>query len=77
MGLLDDFRNEPVRTGTYCRIQVIKEQLSDAERDDFDQALADRGITAAAIERVLARKSIRLNQNSITRHRRGECTCDK
>lgn len=77
MGLLDEFKNEPVRTGTFCRIQVIREQLTPQEFTDLEQALADRQITAAAIERVLARKNIRLQQNTITRHRRGECTCAK
>lgn len=75
MGLLDDFKNEPSRTGTLCRVQIVCGQLSETEATELLEAVADKTITAAAIERVLNRKNLRLQASTITRHRRGECTC--
>ena len=77
MGLLDDFRNEPTRTGTICRVQQIRELIAADDLPDLDGALQDRTITAAAIERVLSRKGLKLSANSVTRHRRQECNCGK
>lgn len=77
MGLLDDFRNEPTRTGTLCRVHQIRELLEAGEVADLDDALRDRTITAAAIERVLGRKGLKITATSITRHRRQECNCGK
>ena len=77
MGLLDDFRNEPSRVSAQCRVEIIRSAMTTADVTDLDDALADVTITAAAIERVLARKGIKIKSASITRHRRGECTCGK
>ena len=77
MGLLDEFRNEPTRTGTLCRVHQIREQLGTQDLCDLDDAMKDLTITAAAIERVLGRKGFKLSANSITRHRRRECACGK
>lgn len=77
MGLLDEFRNERSRTGTPCRVAVVRETMNVDDLVAFDDAVHDRTITAAAIERVLARKGIRLTAASITRHRRLECGCGK
>lgn len=75
MGLLDEFKNEPSRTGVLCRVEIVRGQVDPADLTDLDDALNDRTITAAAIERVLHRKGIRLQANTITRHRRKECNC--
>lgn len=77
MGLLDEFRSEASRAGVYCRVAIVREQMNVDDLVAFDDALKDRSITAAAIERVLTRKGLKLQASSITRHRRLECTCGK
>lgn len=76
MGLLDDFKNEGVRPRVRCQVTVILDSMTEADAADLKAALGDVTVTGAAIERVLQRRGVRLSQNSITRHRRGECTCD-
>lgn len=77
MGLMDEFRAEPVRTGTFCRVKIVRDSMTVDDLVDLDDAMRDPSITAAAIERVLKRKGIELSANSITRHRRRECACAK
>lgn len=76
MGLLDEFRNEGVRPRVRCQVIVILEAMTETDADDLKAALADATVTAAAIERVLNRRNIKLSQGTIARHRRGECSCD-
>lgn len=76
MGLLDDFKNEGVRPRVRCQVTVILDTMSKGDAADLRAALADITVTGAAIERVLGRRGVKLSQNSITRHRRKECTCD-
>ena len=77
MGLLDEFRNERARAGTPCRVAVVRDTMNADDLVALDDAMKDHTITAAAIERVLARKGIRLTATSITRHRRQECIYGK
>ena len=76
MGLLDDFKNEGVRPRVRCQVAVVLDTMSKADAADLRAAMGDITVTGAAIERVLARRNVKLSQGSITRHRRGQCSCD-
>jgi len=75
MGLMDEFKAEKKRAGTYCRVALVRQTLSIDDLVDLDDAMKDPTITASAIERVLKRKGIELTAATITRHRRRECAC--
>lgn len=76
MGLLDDIRAEKRKTGVLCRVSSVLQQMDKKDAADLQAAIDDPMITAAAIERVLRRKEITMPQGTITRHRRGECSCE-
>ena len=77
MGLLDDFKSEGQRPRMQCRIVTVREEMTADEHADLIAALGNPVISAAAIERVLKRKGIDVPQGTVTRHRRGECSCGK
>ena len=76
MGLMDEFKAEGTRPRLQCRVKLVLDALTAPEQTDLLNALKDPVITAAAIERVLQRKDFKLPAGTITRHRRGECTCE-
>lgn len=76
MGLLDDFKNEGVLPRVRCQVAVTLEQLPKPDAADLAAAVADLTVTAAAIERVLQRRGVKLSQATITRHRRKGCNCE-
>ena len=73
----DEVRAESRHNGGLCGVVLAAALIDDAAvRDGFLASVADLGLPASAIERVLRNKhDVRLRQNVITRHRRGECVC--
>ena len=76
MGLLDDFKNEGTRPRVRCQVAVTLEIMPKSDAADLRAALDDLTVTAAAIERVLQRRGVKLSQSTITRHRRKGCACE-
>ncbi len=77
MSLLDDIKNNGKRTGGLCSFQALFKELSKADRDDLLTALADMTITSSAISRALVANGHNIKRDTVQRHRRGDCSCDK
>ena len=75
MSLLAEVRAETTRKGPTCTVPIVLASLSTEDAADLVAAMSDQTITAAAIERVLRRRSVQLAQGTIARHRRGSCLC--
>lgn len=59
--------------GVACGLKTLLESLPDEDRDWLDTEL--RGFRSATwISRVLATEGHRISSDTITKHRRGECT---
>jgi hypothetical protein len=58
-----------------CTVRKILEALGN-EADQLRAALADRSIKSSAISRVLAARDLKVSGEVVSRHRRGECSCE-
>ena len=78
MSLLDDITAERRTGGTRCNVGHALREMSDADRGDLIEAIGNERYPAAAISRALAKRTppVELRDQSITRHRRGECHCE-
>lgn len=72
---LDQFRVLGVRRGTKCWYQLLT--LPTAERELLDRALQDPTISARAVGRWLEQRDVLVNHQSISRHSRRDCGCNK
>jgi hypothetical protein len=52
-------------------------EISDADRQSLDKALAAAKITAKAIQKWCELRNQHWAQQNIQRHRRGDCKCQK
>jgi hypothetical protein len=52
-------------------------EVSDADRQSLDKALAAAKITAKAIQKWCEVRNQNWGQQNIQRHRRGDCKCQK
>ena len=64
------------RVGPQCAIKRIAGALTPAEHADLSKAL-ELGLPAAAISRALIARGHKVKPETINRHRRGECACDR
>lgn len=77
MGLMDEINSEPrIRSGRPCAVRVAIDGLKGQDRKDLQSAIDDLLIPGSVIARVLSKRGIQIGVNSITRHRRKDCTCD-
>lgn len=66
------------RKGPLCGIAVVLNRVSDADATALRTYLAERDtVTTAAIHRALIRENHQVGKNTIERHRRGECSCER
>jgi len=63
--------------GTPCWVRSKTRGLSAEDADTLDAALGDSGIMSSTISTWLDRRGVRVGQQSIGRHRRGVCACDR
>ena len=70
MSLAKDFAVESV-VRSRSQIQTIIDALSGNDLRDFIEALNDRNIPNAAIERVMERRGINLDQKRVSEYRLG------
>ena len=78
MGLLEDIQDEQV-AGRYikCPVARLMADMSDADTADLNAAMAEEGITNAAIARALARRGLTVRADSVGNHRFGRCACPR
>ena len=70
---LSEFEELSARKGPQCVTCQAIASLPDDERAKAQAAMAAPHITAAAISRWLKQHGHQIAQNSVQRHRRGEC----
>jgi hypothetical protein len=76
MDALDEFRElQNVVKGPRCGYQLL--EISDADRESLDKALAAAEITSKAIQRWCELREQKWTHYNIARHRRGDCKCRK
>lgn len=66
----------PRRKGEPCGVRRIGEALSAVERAELDDALANKTILGSQIGEALRGRGFQIQDQTITRHRRGDCTCE-
>lgn len=59
-----------------CGIALALERLKPADRDVLKAALVSGSITHSAIETWLERRSVKVGDKTVGRHRQGKCRCD-
>jgi len=79
MGLLDQIREESDRgpTRSECTIARIYAEMQKPDADELHDAMADHGISSAVIARVLKARGVNVQSQTVRRHRRGECSCER
>ncbi len=76
MGGLEEFLElQKVHPGPRCGYELL--DISDADRQSLDKALAAAKITAKAIQKWCEIRNQHWAQQNIQRHRRGDCRCQK
>lgn len=71
MSLLDDARAASRVNRPVCAVSQLDEEL----RDELEEALEAPGITAAGVERALAKRGVSIKAGTLRRHVRGDCSC--
>lgn len=79
MGIMDELEAEQAasRKGPVCGFVGVYSGLQKPDADELRDALIRPEIAAATIVRVLARHGFKLQSQTVRRHRRGECTCER
>ena len=65
---------ERSRKGPLCTLAVITSGLDDTDRKALDDALASNAANTLIV-RALASIGYRVSAQTLSRHRRGECSC--
>ena len=63
------------RSGSKCVMGSVLKKLSEADRTDLDQAMANPEIPGSAIKKALNLRGFDVGNSSVYRHRRGDCAC--
>lgn len=76
MSLLDEARAHVTRPGGTCTIATIRHALGDEAAElDAMLALPKEDLPTSAILRALRGRKFVVANNTLGRHRRGECQC--
>lgn len=76
MGLIDEIDAEQdASRPNRCGVNRVLQTLEGGDRDDLDKALADPGITTAAIHRALVKRGFKIDAKGVAYHRKGTCAC--
>ena len=59
--------------GPRCTVCALVPSLGKDDRDALAAAMADTGVTSAAIARALRREGHGITESTLRRHRKGEC----
>jgi len=60
-----------------CSVKALRDQLDDEQRRQFDQALKDDTKFHSVIAEGLKRWGHNVSTGTISRHRKGMCSCGK
>lgn len=71
MGLLDEAK-EASRRKAGCSVSTLDPDL----RAEVEEALSADGVTAAGVERALAKRGLKIQATTLRRHVLGRCTCE-
>lgn len=81
MTLADDLAGiTPEGPGRTCKVGFLigaDTPLDDEDRAALEDAVANMGVRASDLSRLLDRWGHRCPQDTISRHRRGDCKCPK
>lgn len=66
-----------VGRGPACGVRAVLATLEPGYRSEVEEAIADLTIEGNTISRILAEDEVRLAGGTISRHRRGDCSCKK
>ena len=76
MGLLDGL--EPIKVRTSCKVRKILETLEKEDRKILETALVDYTTwNNNALARALKVRGIDIKGETLSIHRRGQCSCSK
>ena len=77
--LLEEMRSiqNAKRIGATCSVSKVMENMPEDESAALRTVFSDSSIDSMTIEVWLGRKGHALRRHTISRHRRGECTCQK
>lgn len=77
--LLDEMRSIQTakKIGATCSVSKVIEVMPPEEAEALRTAFGDATIDSMTIEVWIGRKGHTLRRHTISRHRRGECTCEK
>jgi len=77
--LLEEMRSiqNAKRIGATCSVSKVMENMPEDESAALRTVFSDNSIDSMTIEVWLGRKGHALRRHTISRHRRGECTCQK
>ena len=77
--LLEEMRSiqNAKKIGATCSVSKVMENMPEDEAAALRIVLSDNSIDSMTIEVWLGRKGHTLRRHTISRHRRGECTCQK
>lgn len=74
MGLLDAL--EPPKKERSCKIRSVKAELDKKDQEILDRALADVELwPAKTLSNQLQNRGLIITDTTITRHRKGLCSC--
>ena len=76
MSLLDDIRAQETHTGSTCSMAAVEAALTKEQRDAMWTAKAER-IQYKAIARWLQSLDYQVKSESVARHLRGDCRCQR
>lgn len=65
---------EPPRIGGRCRTCAALSEASPEDRAALEAALADPRYSNAGLSRILKEEGFQIQESTVRRHRRGECT---
>ena len=77
MSLADLLGQAPRAPGTTCWVALARQELHGDDRDTFERALSDPGVTAVSLSEALHVLGVDLGAHTISRHRRGLCKCPR
>ena len=75
MSLADEARELAGQVGGTCSVARLLASLPESDRDEYEEAFADRRIEAKALARALKGRGHEISEYTIRRHTRGDCKC--
>ena len=74
MSLLEEAQGLQRRAGATCSVQALLDRLGPSEQAELAEAIASP-VQAVALSKALRARGHEVGDQSIARHRRGDCQC--